>query len=255
METDRDGMRKRVLIVVGSLVALVAVVLGIVAVAHRGGGSPSTTTTTSSTSSTSTSTSTSATSTTAAPTTTFPSADLEDAIFPDLTAGARATDPVTLTKDFAQQVLGFGNNLVITPNFGAGATAGTVTITPTPGAGPTSVQVRKVTDGSWVIMSARAASIRLDTPIGKTRIASPQPLLGAAYAFEGRVNVMLYADGVDTPIATTFVMGRGDGVLGDFSSQVTFTPPPGATRGVLVLSAAGAKDGTTVAAVAIRVGF
>ena len=254
METDREATRQRVLIALGSVVALLAVVLGIVVVAHHGSSSPTTTTTTSSTSSSSTS-STSTTSTTVAPTTTIPGGDLDAAAFPDLTTGAKYTDPVTLTKDFAVQVLGFAQSATIGSYSPSGPRVGSVTITPAGGSPPTTVLVRQVTDGSWVVSSARTDSIRLDTPIGHTRISPPQPLIGAAYAFEGRVNVMLYADGADAPIATSFVMGRGDGTLGDFSSQLKFTAPTGATRGLLVLAAAGAQDGTTVAATAIRVRF
>ena len=127
------------------------------------------------------------------------------------------------------QILGVrpvGHDRALQP---VGSAPGSVSITPPGGTPPTTVLVRQITDGSWVVLSARTESIRLDTPIGHTRISPPQPLIGAAYAFEGRVNVMLYADGDDVPIATSFVMGRGDGVLGDFrassSSPCRAAPP------------------------------
>ena len=254
METDREAMRKRVLIALGGVVAVLAIVLGIVVITHKDSSPATTTTTTSSSTSTST-TSTSTTSTTLAPTTTVPAADLDDAVFPDLTSGTRYPDPVAMTRDFALQVLGFDDSAVIGGYESSGPHSGSVGIAPDATSPVTRVLVRQVADGSWIALGTRADSIRLDTPIAHTRISSPQPLIGAAYAFEGRVNVMLYADGSDTPIATSFVMGRGDGVLGDFSSQLSFTVPAGVTRGVLVLSASGAKDGTTVAAATIRVAF
>ena len=64
-----------------------------------------------------------------------------------------------------------------------------------------------------------------------------------------------WADGSNAPIGATNVLGRGDGVLGDFEGELAFTVPEGATHGVLVLSEASAEDGTTVAATAIRVRF
>ena len=50
------------------------------------------------------------------------------------------------------------------------------------------------------------------------------------------MHVQLYADGSNAPIGATNVLGRGDGVLGDFSGTLSFTVPEGATHGVLVLS-------------------
>ena len=49
------------------------------------------------------------------------------------------------------------------------------------------------------------------------------------------MQVRLYADGVQEPIGETFVTGRGDGVLGDFTGEIEFTNDTGATHGVLVL--------------------
>jgi hypothetical protein len=69
------------------------------------------------------------------------------------------------------------------------------------------------------------------------------------------VLVQLYADGSNAPLGATNVLGRGDGVLGEFDGSIEFTVPEGATHGLLVLSEGSAEDGTTVAATAIRVRF
>ena len=47
------------------------------------------------------------------------------------------------------------------------------------------------------------------------------------------MQVRLYADGVQEPIGETYVTGRGDGVLGDFTGELEFTNDTGATHGVL----------------------
>ena len=59
------------------------------------------------------------------------------------------------------------------------------------------------------------------------------------------MQVRLYADGVQEPIGETFVTGRGDGVLGDFTGEIEFTNDTGATHGVLVLNSASGEDGAT----------
>ena len=98
------------------------------------------------------------------------------------------------------------------------------------------VLVRQLGDGSWFVIGATTETIVLTTPANGARITSVQPLLGEASAFEGHVDVALYADGRGSPIATTFVTGRGDGVLGQFEGGLDFDVPDGATHGTLVLT-------------------
>jgi hypothetical protein len=118
---------------------------------------------------------------------------------------------------------------------------------------PSVVLLRQLEDDAWYVIGVTTDSIRLATPqIGDT-LTSPQPLEGQAYAFEGNVQVLLYADGVQEPIGETHVTGRGDGVLGDFSGEITFTNDTGATHGVLLLVSPSAMDGGAVEVSAIRV--
>jgi hypothetical protein len=250
---DPQDQQRRVLIGIGAVAALVAVILAIVVITGND-DDPVATTTTSSSSSTPTSTST--TSSTAPPTsTTISAADLDATVFPDLTRSTPFTDPAEMVASFATQVLGFDTDVVVGTLRQGDARSGEFAVHPKGSTATTTVPVRQISDGSWVVLGASTDSIRLDTPIAGSKISSPQPLLGAAYAFEGTVDVTLYADGQETAIANTFVMGRGDGVLGRFDKPFTFAVPPGTTRGVLVLSSANGNDGTTVAAVAIRVRF
>ena len=55
-------------------------------------------------------------------------------------------------------------------------------------------------------------------------------------------------DGTQEPVAETFVTGRGDGVLGDFTGELTFDDPTGATHGVLVLTSDSGEDGAPIEA-------
>ncbi len=121
---------------------------------------------------------------------------------------------------------------------------------------PTVIIVRQQSDDHWYVLGSSAESIVLSTPKAGAKLVSPQPLIGQAYAFEGVVNVALYADGNPAPIAETVVTGRGDGVLGDFFGEIDFTVPPGVTRGTLVLRSLGGPNGDeTNAATSQRVLF
>lgn len=204
-------------------------------------------------------TSTSTTTTESTPTSTPPPpGDVDLAAFPDLRGGQRFTEPQSLVTAFATQVLGFDTDVVVGELQQGDSRSGEIAIQPG-GAGSqtptTTVLVRQVSDDSWVVVGATTDAIRLDEPAALVTLSSPQGLAGAALAFEGHVDVALYADGETAPIAQTFVTGGGGGELGSFTGEVEFEPPPGATHGLLVLSSAGGEDGTTWTATAIRVRF
>ena len=88
---------------------------------------------------------------------------------------------------------------------------------------PSVVLLRQLEDDAWYVIGVTTDSIRLTTPAIGDTLASPQPLEGQAYAYEGNVLVRLFADGVQEPIGQTNVTGRGDGVLGDFTGELEFT--------------------------------
>lgn len=193
------------------------------------------------------------TSTTGAPrpTTTVDPAVLDVAIYPDLARGTRFDDPVALVREFATELLGFDTDVVVGELARGDARSGEIEIHPPQSTAVTTVAVREVDEGSWVVLGASTDSIVLDAPAPGATLTSPQPLSGSASAFEGHVDVTLLPDRGNTPIATTFVTGRGDGVLGPFTGELAFQPQ--GTRAVLVLSAPSAEDGTTNAAMALRV--
>jgi hypothetical protein len=251
VEPQQVNNQKRAILIVGSLFAVVALVLGIV-LATQDDDDPETTGASSTTTTEATTTSTSAPGASTTTTTIDPD-DLDLAAFPDLRSGDRYDDPVALVRAFATEVLGFDTDLRLSDFQPGDNRSGEVAVSPAVGQRETTVGVRQLSDGAWVVVGAQSPTIQVETPAPRTRISSPQPLLGAASAFEGNVLVQLYADGSNAPIGATNVLGRGDGVLGEFEGSLTFTVPEGATHGLLVFSEASAEDGTTVAATALRV--
>jgi hypothetical protein len=245
-----DPRKRNILIGIGVVVVLVAGVL-IGALAQGDDDASDATTTTTSTTVATTTSSSSTTSTEPPTTTTVAPADLAASVYPALTGGARFSDPDALVRAFATELLGFDTDLAVQVS----PEPGTVLIHPAHGTQATVVAVRQLPDDTWIVTGASTNTIRLDTPTAGSAIRSPQALAGAASAFEGHVDVMLYVDGEAAPLATTAVTGRGDGQLGDFTGQLRFAPPPAGTRGILVLASPNGDDGTTVSAVAIRVRF
>lgn len=247
--------QRRWIYAVGAVAAVAALVLGLVLASDDGDDDEAEPTTTTQVDPTSSS------STTAGPTSTTVAASADDvdlAVFPDVAGGERFEDPVALVRAFATQVLGFDTDLEVGELQEGDSRSGEVVVrgeTET-GRGPdTTVAVRRISDDSWVVVTAFTESIQLVAPEAGMPVGSPLELEGSAYAFEGQVDVALYADGEAAPIATTFVTGRGDGVPGEFTGQLEFEVPEGATHGVLVLSEPSAQDGTTWRAIAIRVLF
>ena len=233
---------------------LAGIILAAVVVADDDDDTATTTTTT--TTSASTTTTMASTTTAGGPTTTAAApGDIDLALYPDLRGTSRFDDPRQLVSAFATQYLAFDTDVVVGQFRQGDNRSGEVEVHPPGSTAITTILVRQVGDDSWVVVAATTDSIRLDTPLARTRISSPQPLIGAASAYEGHVDVAVYADGQNAPAGTTFVTGRGDGQLGDFRGQLTFTRPEGATHGLLVLTSANGDDGTSVAAAAIRVRF
>lgn len=250
MQAPQDPTERRVLVAVGVVVAVVAVLLVVVSLAgdddEQGKATTSTTATTTTTPSTSSSTS--------APATTVAAADADAAVFPDISGTDRFSDPVALARAFATGPLGFRDDVSVGPFAAGDSRSGEVEVSSIDGVA-TRVLMRQLGGDAWFVIGATTDSIVLTTPSNRARITSVQPLLGEASAYEGHVNVTLYVDGDPVPIVTTFVTGRGDGELGRFEGELEFQVPDGVTRGVLVLSSPSGQDGSTVAAVAIRVRF
>lgn len=254
MDTQRHDNRNRLLIALGSAAVILAVVVGALALTRDDDNDPvatdGTTTTTGATTTTEGTTTTTTASTTT--TTVFAGVDPDLPVFPDPTTSQRFDDPKAVATAFIRDFVGFSQPVV--GEFAQGdSRSGEVEVRGFAQGAPTLVLVRQLEDDTWFVIGATTDSIRLASPAAGDTITSPQTLTGAAYAFEGTVNVRLYVDGVQEPIAETTVMGRGDGVLGDFSSDIEFTNATDATHGVLVLTSEGGEDSAPIFAQVIRV--
>jgi Immunoglobulin-like domain of bacterial spore germination len=246
MDAQRSDNRRRVLLGLGAAAAVVAIVVGAVVLTGDDDepvSSDDTTTTTSE----STTTTTESTTTT----TTFQGVDPDVPVYPDPTTSQRFDDPSAAALGFAT-FAGYREPIIGELQQGD-SRSGEIEVRAFPQGAPTLVLLRQLEDDAWYVIGVTTDSIVLTTPqIGDT-LTSPQPLEGQAYAFEGTVQVRLFADGVQEPIGETFVTGRGDGVLGEFTGEIEFTNDTGATHGVLLLLSEGGEDGSTIEASAIRV--
>jgi len=256
MDTQRDDNRKRLLIGIGSAAAIIAVVVGALALTGDDDEPVATDGTTTTEATTTSTTEAPTTTTTEAPTTTteapFQGVDPDQPVFPDPTASRRFDDPVAAAAAFATDLVGFSAPVV--GGFAQGdSRSGEVEVRGFAQGAPTTVLLRQLEDDTWFVIGAVTDSIQLASPASGDTITPPQSLAGMAYAFEGTVNVRLYVDGTQEPIAETFVTGRGDGVLGDFEGELQFSNDTGATHGVLVLSSEGGEDGAPIAAQVLRV--
>ena len=249
MDAQRSDTRKRVMLGLGAAAAVVAIVVAALIVADD--DDPVSSENTTSTESTTTSESTSSTESTTT-TTAFQGVDPDLPVFPDPTSSQRFDDPQAVARAFATDLVGFREPVV--GDFQQGDNrSGEVEVRSFADGAPTVVLVRQLEDDHWYVIGATTDSIRLATPEARDTISSPQQLEGEAYAFEGTVAVRLFVDGVQEPIAETFVTGRGDGVLGPFSGELEFSDSSGATHGVLVLNGTSGEDGSATDAFAIRV--
>jgi hypothetical protein len=250
MDAQPDSNRKRLYVGLGVGALVIAAVVAAVVLTNDDDDEPVSTEETTTTTVAETTTTAPEETTTTAPQ--FQTVDPDVPVFPDPTTSRRFDDPVAVATAFATDLVGFSDPVV--GEFQAGdSRSGEVEVRGFAAGAPTTVLVRQLEDDSWWVIGATTDSIRLATPEPGAQITSPQELTGMAYAFEGTVDVRLYVDGTQEPIAETFVTGRGDGVLGDFSGELTFTDTTGATHGVLVLSSAGGEDDAPIEAAAIRV--
>ncbi len=257
MDTQRDDNRKRMLIGLGSAAAVLALVVGALVLAGGDDDEPvatdGTTSTTEETTTTTAEPSTTTeetTTTTAAPA--FPTVDADQPVFPDPTSSQRFDDPVAAATAFATDLIGFSAPIVGELAQGD-SRSGEIEVRGFADGAPTLVLLRQLEDDTWFVLGALTESIQLTTPTAGDSVSSPLALAGAAYAFEGTVDVRLFLDGTQGPVAETFVTGRGDGELGDFTGELDFTNDAGATHGVLVLTSEGGEDGAPIAAQVIRV--
>ncbi|MFP5316916.1 MAG: GerMN domain-containing protein [Acidimicrobiia bacterium] len=174
-------------------------------------------------------------------------------------------DPVATARAFAERYLGItgavtfdlrptGNGAAEVPVGFRGEDGRPATVA------TTVVQVRQLgtagTSGAWTAVGATSPDIEVHLPVSGGRVASPVALSGRARAFEGTVQVEVREDGMvfGQSIGSTFVTGRGDGVLGPFTGSVSYRTPsrPGGAVVFFERSQAGAGS-TVLRAAAVRV--
>ena len=249
MDAQRSDNRKRLLIGAGAAAAVIAVVVGALLLTDDDEEPVTTQQTTTST--TEASSTTEATEPTTTTTSGFQGVDPDVPLYPDPTTSQRFSDPQSAARAFG---LWAGYSDPIVGDFQQGdSRSGEVELFGFTEGAPSVVLLRQLEDDAWYVIGVTTDSIRLSTPQVGDTLTSPQALEGLAYAFEGTVQVRLFADGVQEPIGETFVTGRGDGVLGEFSGELEFANGSGAAHGVLVLTSESGEDGSTVEVSAIRV--
>ncbi len=133
--------------------------------------------------------------------------------------------------------------------------SGEVPIITSPTGPVTTVLVRQLTsDNTWWVLGSACAAVNITSPHALDTVSSPMALTGESTAFEAVINYSLYQDNVAIPIATGTTMGGSNGVMGPFSTTLSFATPS-QRYGVLVVYTRSAKDGSVLEASAIRVAF
>ncbi|MGH2684340.1 MAG: Gmad2 immunoglobulin-like domain-containing protein [Actinomycetota bacterium] len=194
-----------------------------------------------------------------APDTAPPPADQgipDDAIYPR--DGSTFDDPLEVVDGFATEYLGMPAPLEIGRFQQGDPQSGEVELrrqrTP---ALVTRVLVRRLgNDGHWYVIGATADNIRVDEPTAGALVSSPIPLRGAASAFEGNVNVHVRDDagGADEVLGETFVTGNGGPELGPFEGSVDISGPT-TPQGAVIFATYSMDDGTLQEATVVRVRF
>lgn len=227
---------------------LVVALVVVVAVAGFAAGYAVHSTTTATTSTTSTTSTTPTNTTNSLPDPTWV------AVWPSASSSLRYATPTAAALGFAHAVLRM--RAVTTGPFAQGdSRSGEVSVRTTPAGPLTTVLVRQLTsDNSWWVLGASADQLSIAEPGALETISSPLFVTGSSTAFEGVINDALYQDGVTTPLAAGTAMGGSNGVVAPYATTLTFAAPTH-PYGVLVVFARSAKDGSVLAASAIRVAF
>ena len=176
------------------------------------------------------------------------------ATWPTSSSSIRYATPTAAALGFAKSVLHMTSP--VARAFQQGDTrSGEVPIVTTANGPVTTVLVRQLTsDNSWWVLGSACAAVNIATPHALDTVSSPLSLSGESTAFEAVINYALYQDDVTTALASGTTMGGSNGVMGPFSTTLTFAAPT-QRYGVLVVYTRSAKDGSVLEASAIRVAF
>ena len=175
-------------------------------------------------------------------------------MWPTSAGGVRYDAPVAVARAFAVDYLHFVNPIV--GQFRQGDThSGEVPVRTTAegtSPGPVTTMIVREIDGSWWVLGAATANIRLTQPATLATISSPVRLRGTSTAFEATVNVSVRQDDVATPLVESTLMGGSNGQMGPFDASFTFAPPA-SSYGAIVLYTISAANGHVAEATVIRV--
>ena len=251
MEAERHDNRNRWFLALGSAAAVAVLIVAVALRDEDPEAGPVATPTTEDTTTTVAPDDTTTTTTEAAP----PQVDPAQTIFPDPATSRRFDDPKALVTVFVDEFVGMTSPVV--GEFQQGdSRSGEVHVKGFENGAPATVLVRQMEDDTWFVIGAFTDSIQPSQPTNGATVTSPIDLQGMAYAFEGTVGLRLTADGfVDEPLATGFVTGRGDGVLGPYEGELEYSSTRGATYGVLLYTSESGEDGAPIAFVVQRVRF
>lgn len=199
-------------------------------------------------------TSTTGATSTSTPTISPPATPTQAVVWPDPDSGTRFATPDAAARSFAVDLAGFADPVLGEFQAGDGR-SGEIELRPRPTGPVSTILLRQVgSDDSWSVIAVVNENIVITQPAAGDVVANPMVLVGQARAFEGHVDVRLFAHGQTEPIATGFVTGRGDGVLGPFDSTLEW-PPATQGPGILVLSTSSAEDGPLWDVAAIPINF
>jgi hypothetical protein len=248
MDAQRSTNRNRLLFGIGAATAVVAVIVGLIALTDDDPVldtvAPTTTTT-----------EPSETTTTEPTTTTFaPSVDPSIPVWPRVHTSQRFDDPEAAARSFAVDFVGMTDPVVGAFQQGD-SRSGEVPVQPRADGPVSTVLVRQLEDDTWFVIGSTTDDIRLDTPEALSDIDCPVRLTGEALAFEGTVQVAIRDDFTDEPVGTGFVTGGGgpsapfddmvDCDLGQLDDGVHF--------GSVVLTTESGEDGSVWQMVVVRV--
>jgi hypothetical protein len=179
--------------------------------------------------------------------------DTRSAVFPFVEDPLRFDGPMEAVEAFAERYLGFLHPVY--SEFRQGdSRSGEVAVRPTAAGPETTIFVRQLEGGTWWVLGAASADIVVIQPAAGDVLTSPVALRGEALAFGGAVNVELWTDRADEPLAMTVVPGGRD-VLRPFEGTLTFERTPATKSGALLFRVYSAEDGSVWQAAVLRVHF
>ncbi len=176
------------------------------------------------------------------------------AIWPFVRSSDRYSDPVAAARSFAISYLGFVDP-VVGPFQQGDQRSGEVTVRSSLSGPITTVLVRQVTsDHSWWIIGASTPNLQIQSPSALAAVTSPVVVSGQSTAFEATINLEVRQDGSTTPLVKGIGMGGSMGVMGPFSTSLSF-PAPSERAGAIVVETFSAENGNVQEASVVRISF